>query len=158
MKTLRTSCLGLLAGLLVTSVGCMVTPGNQQIISSRTTPVEFSGYTVHPGQKIELYAMNSSNQAWTKIGETTSSTKGFEHFGTQWYYWNKSIVIPKSQWISWGTNGMYVALVRGVADNNDLFTFEDGFYDYFDDYDSLEELYLEHGSPGGVEIGIWTSK
>jgi hypothetical protein len=144
--------------MLLSSVGCMVSPGNQEVFASRSTPIQFSGFTVHPGQHVEIFARDNSTQSWVKIGQTTSTSDAFEHFGSNWYFWKKEIVVPKSLWQKWGNDGSYSVVLKGVADKNDLMTFKEGFYNYYEDYDSLEELYLENKSTSGIEILVWAEQ
>ncbi len=77
------------------------------------------------------------------------------HFESKWHFWSKQIVIPNSLWKEWGTQNTYFAIVKGVADGNDLYSFEDGFYDYVQDYDNVRDLYIDHKSPHGVNIIVW---
>lgn len=151
--------LGVLAAglMLITTVGCMVSPGNQQVLETRFDSILFSGFTVHPEQDVEIFAQNA-NQSWVKIGQAVSEDVAYEHFDGKWYYWSKKIVVPESLWQQWGKDGGFSVIVKAVADKNDLIAFEDGFYDYFDEYDSLEELYLENQSLGGANVLIWAKK
>ena len=89
MKSIKNAGLKLLATglLLISAQGCMVGPGDQQIFEGRTESIPFSGFTVHPGQKIELFAKHPSTQNWVKIGETESTKDPYDYFDTKWYYW-----------------------------------------------------------------------
>lgn len=136
----------------------MVGPGDQQIFEGRTESIPFSGFTVHPGQKIELFAKHPSTQNWVKIGETESTKDPYDYFDTKWYYWKKEVVVPKEFWLQWGKDGGFSTILKGTADKNDLFTFKEGFYNYFEDYASLEELYFENKSQTGVEILVWAKE
>lgn len=159
MKALCNKYLSMLAVtscLLLSNLGCMAAPGNLKEIANRSTAIEFSGFTVHPSQTVNLYVLNA-NSTWTKIGQVDSSDKAYEHFGTDWYFWHKSIVVPKQYWKQFGDTGGYFIVVKGMADGNDLFSFKEGFYNYYEDYDSLQELYEENKSPDGVKVVVWTA-
>lgn len=152
------SSLTLIGLLIITATGCMVSPGDQQAFADRTKPIAFSGFTVRPGQKIELFAMVPTTGAWEKFGEASSNEDIFEYFGAKWHFWNQSAVVPKKYWFQWGKGGGYSAVIKAMADKNDLFTFKEGFYNYYEDYDSVQELFLENRSQTGVEILIWAEE
>ena len=61
-------------------------------------------------------------------------------------------------WLQWGKDGGFSTILKATADKNDLFTFKEGFYNYFEDYASLEELYFENKSQTGVEILVWAKE
>lgn len=144
--------------LLLSAVGCMVSPGDYEILESHKKPIQFTGFTIRPGQRVEIFAKNIANDSWVKIGQTESSSEAMKHFGTDWYFWRTEILVPKALWTPWGNSGGYVAILKGVADKSDLMTFKEGFYNYYEDYDSVEELFLENKSTTGVEILVWAKQ
>jgi hypothetical protein len=143
--------------LLLATLGCMVEPGNLQEIASRSTPIQFSGFTVQPNQKVVLYVQNANN-SWTKIGETNSSNQKIVHFDTSWYPWHKEIIVAKAHWRKFGESGAYFVVLKGMVDGNDMMSFKKGFYDYVQDYDSVEELYEDNQSEHGINVLVWATK
>lgn len=142
--------------LLLSSVGCMVNPGDQQVFASRETAIQFSGFTINPGRKVNLYAKNHTTQGWDNIDDVNSATGAMQHFDMNWYPWHKELKVPKANWKK-SSNGKYFAVLKAVSENNDLYTFQEGFYDYAQDYDNARDLYLENKSAHGIEIVVWAN-
>jgi hypothetical protein len=142
--------------LLLSSVGCMVNPGDQQVFASRETPIPFSGFTINPGRRVDLYAKNATTNVWTKIDHVYSGTGPMQHFNSNWYPWNKELKVPKAYWKK-SSDGSYSAVLKAISDNNELYTFQEGFYNYAQDYDNAQDLYLENKSAHGIEIVIWAN-
>ncbi len=143
--------------LLLSSVGCMVTPGDQQVFASRETPIQFTGFTINPGRRVDLYAKNPTTQGWDKIGQVYSATGAMQHFNTNWYPWNKELKVPKFYWKKWGNSGSYSAVLKAISDNTEMYTFQEGFYNYAQDYDNAQDLFLENKSAHGIELLVWAN-
>ena len=79
-----------------------------------------------------------------------------QHFNSNWYPWNKELKVPKAYWKK-SSDGSYSAVIKAISDNNELYTFQEGFYNYAQDYDNAQDLYLENKSAHGIEIVIWAN-
>ena len=146
----------LLAGIAVLSTGCMTRPGALTHVGDRDDSVLFDGWTTNPNEYVYIYARDSTTSSWLYIGYAKTGTTAVNHFGTDWYYWNKNLVVPEICWTSgsgyWNAFS-YVKATNGSGTN--LLTFKEGFYDWFDDYDNLSELWDEQG--WGDEVIIFAN-
>jgi hypothetical protein len=141
------------AALLVTSLGCMAGPGHGEIIGKRSTSISFTGFTVDPDETVRVYAKDWTTNSWHYLGSTTTDSAPYYEFGTSWYYWGTERVIPNKCWKKYGTG--YFAEIKAAASGESLTTFEEGFYNYAEDYDDLEELYNEKAV--GETAIIWAN-
>ncbi len=151
MKT-KTGLLGLLAvsAVALTFTGCMTGPGQYEYIGAKTNAVDFNGFTTEPNEYVYIYARKPGTTSWKYIGYAKSGTSPINHFGTDWYYWGKSIVVPGS---CWNTGWWSATEVRATkANGTELLTFEQGFYDWFDDYTNLSDLYNDRGNGTVVTV------
>ena len=142
--------LGLSLALL--STGCMTSPGHNQWIDDESDPVQFSGFLLDGNEWVKIQAKHPTN-GWTTIGWTKSGTTSYHWSDSDWYSWNKSIVIPASYW-TYGGSGYTKAEVRAIqySNNQNLATFENGFSGYWDYTETLGDLWMDHGHGNSVTI------
>ena len=134
----------LLLFALAPLTGCMTSPGAWEHIGSKKNPYLFSGFMTGPNEQVYLYAKTSANQ-WNLVGKTTSSSTSIKHFGLNWYAWNIHTTLPGQTWHSNNNNFLAVVQARD-KDGKPLRNWEEGFYDYFMDFDNLSELWRHHAA------------
>lgn len=147
-------CVALLATVSIASSGCMLSPGNNEVVDSIHSPVYFSGVTLDPNKYVYIYARPNSAASWRYIGYAKSGTIPINYFGNQWYFWQVQKVIPAADW----SIGVWFSAceVRAVeSGNGELLTFDAGFYSYYDEYADLGDLWNDrgHGSTATVLAG-----
>lgn len=146
MTTLsRLSMFSILAFTISLSTGCMVTPYTGQLLKTRSETVEFSGYSRYPEDTVKIWARNSATGQWGLIGTTKSRTTKTSMYGGDWYYWSKKLSVPAQYWTEPSSVLKASAILKATIGPDDLYCFEEGFYDYFDDYDNVLDLWEEHG-------------
>jgi len=147
---------------MVGATSCMITPGEGDMIGYiRAEPVQFSGLTTSPGSLIRIEA-NHPHRGWEILRYTTSSSSSLVFDGVTFYPWHTEQIIPLGYW-SYSDEEFRAskneyemeAEVRAVdlARAAPLYTFEGGFYEWFDSSQSLYDMYQEHGA--GVSVTIF---
>jgi len=139
----------------------MVTPGDGDNIGYiRAEQVQFSGFATAPGSLIRIEA-NHPDRGWEAICWATSSSGSFVFDGITFYPWNAKTLIPLEYWspsdeefTDSGTEYEMEVEVRAVdvVRKAPLYSFEGGFYEWFDFSQSLYDMYQEHGA--GVSVTI----
>lgn len=146
--------LALLVAAAATSTGCMYTPGHNEHIGSRSDKVSFGGALTEPGKWVVIQAKHPRS-GWQTLGYAQTGTYPFQYSETDWYLWSKKLAIPHSYWRFEPDAGtLWKADVRAVDwDSGDsLFTFEAGFFSYFDINEPVDELWEDHGHSTSVTI------
>jgi hypothetical protein len=135
----------------------MVTPGHGDHIGYFTTPVGFHGFSLAPGQKLEIQAKHPQ-RGWETIGGVQSFSNSVFHAGQKWYPWDGKIVVPSEFWtcvrIFQPAMCEVSAEVRAIdpSDGSKLYAFESGFYDWFSFNESLGDMWDAHGHGTSVTI------
>lgn len=149
-KTKTITGLSLAMLIAVISSGCMATPGQGEYVGKRTDNVSFSGYTLNPNETIYLYARKPGTTTWTYIGWARTGTHSYNHLGQDWYYWGRAVVIPQS---CWNTGWFSASEVKATnASGTALYTFQKGFYSWFDDYNTLGDMWDDRGHGTTVTV------
>lgn len=155
-STLRWTSFSALSLLLAATVGCMVEPGDGKILSKRSESIRFAGWALKPNQSVKVMAFNQTTGIYDTIGTTTTTNVTYDQFGTTWYRWQINRVVANKYWVPFF--GHYMADVKATIDNTDAICWEEGFYDYIQDYDSLQEMYEEHQAAGETNMFIFASE
>ena len=129
-------CVALLATACVVSSGCMLSPGNDEVVDSIHRPVYFSGVTLNPNKYVYIYARRNAAASWHYIGYAKAGAVAINYLGNQWYFLKVSRVIPMADWL---IGGWFSACeVKAVeAGDGDQLTFDAGFFSYNVDYADL---------------------
>ena len=139
----------LIAAIAISSTGCMTSHGSGEYIGDKDALQTFSGWTTDPDQEVHLYVIsNLIPQEWAYLGEAKVGTSAYTYFGQKWYFWYLKAYIPEDSWISAANTapGDYLTIIK--AENqygSPLYYFEADFYSYYDNYNSLEDLWLDRG-------------
>lgn len=155
-RTLRWTSFSALSLLLAATVGCMVEPGDGKILSKRSESIRFAGWALKPNQSVVVKALNQKTGIYEPIGTTKTTNVTYDHFGTTWYRWQLNRVVPNDYWVPFFGNHM--AEVKATIDNTDALCWEEGFYNYMQDYSSLQEMYEEHHAAGETSMFIFASE
>ena len=137
----------LVAAIAVSTTGCMTSHGSGEYVGSKAATQSFNGWTTNPNQEVHLYALKGYNE-WVYLGEANVGSSGYNYFGAKWYFWYRSVNVPANCWHYVGSSspGDYLAIIKAVdANGTALYYFEPGFYQYYDDYDSLGEMWSDRG-------------
>jgi hypothetical protein len=146
--------------LLLATTSCMVTPGDGDNIGYiRDEPVQFSGFATAPGSLIRIEA-NHPERGWEPIRYTTSSSGSLVFDGITFFPWNTKTLIPLEYWSFPGEQDDAPGQVHGQAEvravdvkrNAPLYSFEGGYYEWFDFSQSLYGMWQEHGAGLSVTI------
>jgi hypothetical protein len=136
----------------------MMTPGHQEQIGLKTDPIEFSGAVTQPNKRVVIQAKDRSpGTGWNYIGEAYSGSFPVYYSGTNWYLWNADLVVPHAYWsLPELSDGLeWYAEVRAIDGDTGqpLFTWEEGFYEYFDLSKPMGDQFQQHGH--GQSVTIW---
>jgi hypothetical protein len=151
----------LLVPFVVGFTGCMMSPYDGQIVDSHYDPINFTGVTTKPGEKVIIQARyrnwNSPyDYTWETIAETHSSQVGYYYEGVMWYPWSKDIVVPGGYWRrpfnyeqTINPPGYYGQFrqtwVRALdTSGTPLATFDDDYNDFFDPNLSIGDMWIDH--------------
>ncbi len=142
----------LFAGTLVASTGCMTTPGHYENVGSVSDEVTFTGWLQEPDRWVRIQARTPGAGRWVTIGWARSDDTPYHYSGGDWYYWETNRTVPPEYWIY--LDGHFWAEVRAVdyLSNEPLYTFEAGYFSYFDYREPLEDLWADHGHGASVTI------
>ena len=149
---MKTGLLGLLAvsAVALTFSGCMTGPGQYEHIGDKTDPVNFNGFTTTPNEYVYLYARRPGTTNWEYIGWARTGSTPINQFGQDWYYWSKSQVVPNACWNTGWWSATEVRATR--TGGTELLTFKQGFFEWFDDYGNLSDLYDDKGNGTVVTV------
>lgn len=87
----RVALAAILAGL---TGACMASPLNDQEVPSKSQPVRFSGFVVHPATPIFIYSLNDFNE-WINIGFVQASeVPQTDAVGGTWYQYDDNVFLP----------------------------------------------------------------
>ncbi|MEM7559126.1 MAG: hypothetical protein AAF394_08380 [Planctomycetota bacterium] len=134
------------------STGCMTSPGHLEHIGNRNDAVDFHGYGLHPNRWIKIEAKNPGSGVWETIGWARTGTFSYYYSGEEFYLWSTDIEVDDKYWTFFEER--YFAEVRAVDlfTGDLMFTFDAGFYNYFDATESLGDLWMDHGHSTSVTI------
>lgn len=144
---------GILAmGLVMTSTGCMTSPGQGEMIGNRNDPVTFSGFVLGPNERVLIQAKHPV-AGWLTISSARSAAVAYTYHGTSWHPWGRAVRVPTSFWTASGF-GMVKTEVRAVMHPKGyaLPTFHGKFEDWFNPNQSPGEMFSEHGAGSTATI------
>lgn len=152
MRNVRLAGLAFCVGTLMTLTGCMTTPGNYENVGSVDEDVAFNGWIQQPSRWVKIQARVPGAGDWEDIGWALSGTHPYSYSGKTWYNWEKDITIPMRYWLY--LDGHYWAEVRAIdySSGDLLYTFEAGYYDFFEFTEPLGQLWMDHGYGTSVTI------
>ena len=97
----------MLAVLVVCSTGCMTYPYQDQIYTSRSSTVHFTGYVPYGNAPVEIHVASWPNgdcasggaSQWQLLGSTISNSNPIiDGNGNPWYQFSYHKVIPNENW------------------------------------------------------------
>jgi hypothetical protein len=136
--------------VLAVSSGCMTNPGDGEVIGNRSTPVSFSGFTQNPNEPVAVWARRAGDGSWVWLGTTVTGSHALYLDDAAWYPWAASRAIP---WECWqGVYGYYTAELAATTPGGELYTFEQGFWNYRGQYDDILTMYNERGAGTRVHV------
>jgi len=107
--------------------GCLlITPYNNQVLSSRSSSIPFQAWTTQSGAtlKVECMPTNrfgpdiSSHGSWSQITTVTSSDDATRDLtGARRYSASKMMTLPQSCWYQNRSNGWYYSSIRVLQDD-----------------------------------------
>lgn len=132
--------------------GCMTHPGDGQYVGKISNPVTFSGFLMNdPNEPVYVYARKGPGYSWNLIKSTATDTWPYLYQGQVWHYWSTQVVVPSWMWKYEGY-GTFSCEVRSENTHADLLTFEEGFSNWWMNYDTIEEMYQDRGNGLVVKI------
>jgi hypothetical protein len=136
--------------VLAACSGCMTNPGDGEVIGNRSTAVSFSGFTQNPNEPVAIWARHAGDGSWVWLGTTVTGSHALYLDGSAWYPWAMSRTIPSHCWRP--SYGYYVAELAGTTPSGELYTFEQGFWNYRGQYANILEMYNERGAGTRVHV------
>ncbi|MCA9188173.1 MAG: hypothetical protein R3E01_22855 [Pirellulaceae bacterium] len=146
----------LLALAAISTTGCVITPYTGYVAKSRQENISFHGWSLDPNASVKVYARNKYTGNYDVIATTTTGTTAYNYYGEQWYYWHVNKVIPSSYWNNANSWFKASSLLRVKINGYDATSFEEGFYYYLDEYDTLGDLVNDRAQ--GTTIWIAAEK
>jgi hypothetical protein len=107
-----------LMAILATS--CMTGLQDETELESRGEIAIFQGYTMEPGEAIDVQMYDYFAQSWVTIGETESTFDPTYNQGVTWYYWQAPIYLPRTKRF-WPTSQNGASKVRSFANGSPLY-------------------------------------
>lgn len=95
---------------------CMASPTDLQVVSSRTTPITFQGYSFSANQAVDFSAFDTVSNDFVAIGSVRTANSGLTFDGTTWYSYEGTASIGRRQWRS-GLKGGDFARVKSNVGN-----------------------------------------
>ena len=135
----------LLSMTCLLSTGCMTSPGNLEFVGSKNDPVEFNGYCQQPNRWVRIEAKHLGSGVWETIGWAKSGSHRFHYSGEDFYYWSNDVPLADRYWTFFEERYFAEVRVRDFLTGDELYTFDAGFYSYFDPSESLGDLWIDHG-------------
>lgn len=116
-----------LVSVLLLSTACVLNPRNGTELSSPSSTVSVSGYTIVPNDTISIRASASSGGTYTEITTTVSSGSPITLSDGQSYYaYSASFVVPSDYWTGDACNGAETFVrVHSTGSGYTLRTFDD---------------------------------
>lgn len=138
-----------LALAVLVSTGCMVTPGDGEVVQDRGSIINVVGAGLNPNDTVEIQARLPGYGIWETVGTTRTLHFASSYFGVDFYIYATDVTIPPGLWKP--NDECYQTEVRAIDSTGSLVTFEAGFGDYFGDYDisepsELGRMYSDHGA------------
>lgn len=139
-------------GLVITSIGCMTSPGHGEMIGKQNDPITFSGFALDPNDLVLIQAKHPV-AGWLTIHSAKSASTAYTFHGTSWHPWGSAVRIPRSFWTPSGL-GKIKTEVRAVMhpQGHALPTFQGKFEDWFNPNQSPVEMFSEHGVGSAATI------
>ncbi len=100
--------------MIAAMTGCIGSPTDGARIGTRTTSIPFNGYHNAAATIIRVEAQNPATGVFANIASATSGSGFTSAFGTSWYPWSTSVVVPSTYWRVGRTGAR--ALVRARTD------------------------------------------
>ncbi len=143
--------------VLCCASSCMVTPGDGEDIGLIQDAVEFTGFCLNGGQEVLLQAKHP-NLGWQTFADAETSYGSIFFDGNRYYPWSVKSVIPYACWILEQKNNLDHEMsvqvrVLDAKSRTPLYCFEEGFTNWFPQYDRLGEMYEDRGA--GVSITLF---
>lgn len=141
--------LSLAAAAAVCASGCMTHPGNGQYIGKKHYSIQFSGFCQNPNESVAVWARINGG-GWQHLGTVKSANWPIQHQGSNWYSWAHTTVVPSWCWRA--GPGFSAAELAATNYKGDMYTFNQGFGNYFAKYSSILDMYNAEGAGTRVTV------
>ena len=149
--------------LALCASSCMVSPGDGEHLGKFTSggdlsesTVEFTGFTTEPRTPLAVQALRREG-GWETIATTQARTYPLRYDGRTYYSWTARAGVPYSCWafhqdLPDGTLIKAKIRVLDLDRGAPLYTFEEGFDEWFDPSVPLEEMWVRHGVGSAITL------
>ena len=133
----------------------MFTPGNGDVYDSVYQRVSFQGFSLIPGDSIQVIGLNPHTGTWQTIATAQAGSTPWYYGGEEWYMWDTTAVIPPRFWTKNATDKYSHVLIQPVGSEGALATFQAGYGKTWilAQGQSPLELYEAHGA--GTTITLY---